>query len=61
MTDEDVTGFGLARIKREGAPIHPDDVDWEHPPGSGCLRCQAKYDRQLKAWQDDDKLQTRGT
>lgn len=45
------SGFGLARVKEEGAPIHPDDLDWEHPPGSGCVACQAKYDKQLQAWQ----------
>ena len=50
--DNEITlpGFGLAKIKTEGAPQHPDDYDWEHPPGSGCKTCQSKYDRALKRY-----------
>jgi len=47
-----ITGFGLGRIKIEGAPQHPDDYDWEHPPGSGCVQCQERYDRALKRYND---------
>jgi hypothetical protein len=25
----DMSGFGIARIKQEGAPIHPDDIEGE--------------------------------
>ena len=47
-----MTGFGLAKIKAEGAPQHPDDYDWEHPPGSGCEKCQRKYERALQNYND---------
>jgi hypothetical protein len=40
-------GFGLVSLKQEGAPQHPDEYDWEHPPGSGCEQCRGKYDRAL--------------
>lgn len=52
MDDKDIPGLGTVHLKQEGAPVHPDDVDWEHPNGSGCAKCQEKYDRQLKAYLD---------
>lgn len=55
MKDEEIPGLGMARVKQEGAPLHPDDLIWEHPPGSGCQKCKDKYDRQLKAWKDWQK------
>jgi len=47
-----ITGFGLAHIKQEGAPAHPDDYTWEHPPGSGCEKCQRNYERALKKYKE---------
>ena len=50
--DISITGFGLVKLKVEGAPADPDDYDWEHPPGSGCKQCQDRYDRALKRYND---------
>lgn len=46
------TGFGFAIAKIEGAPEHPDTYTWEHPPGSGCVKCQRNYDKALKRYND---------
>lgn len=43
-----ISDFGLARIKVEGAPRHPDEIDYEH--GEECPTCSAKYKRQLDAY-----------
>lgn len=49
-----MTGFGLAHIRGEGAPLHPDDLNYV---GDGY---DEWYERQLKAYNDyyeiDDKL-----
>jgi len=46
MNPED---FGLARIKPEGAPIHPDEImDTDMTPE----QFEKWYDRQLKAYND---------
>ena len=39
-------GFGLARIKQEGAPAHPEDV-YIH---CGCEKCEIHWNKQLKAY-----------
>lgn len=44
--------FGLSIPKKEGSPIDPDMLDWEHPPGSGCEKCQKRYEKQLKVYND---------
>lgn len=46
-------GFGMARLKQEGASAHPEDI-YIH---CGCEQCQAAWDRQLKAYNDHFKLQ----
>ena len=51
--------FGHLRARAEGAPMHPDDLEWEHPSGSGCPECQAHYDRQLKAYEEWEKKNAR--
>jgi hypothetical protein len=38
--------FGLARIKEEGAPAHPEDV-YIH---CGCVKCEEKWQKQLEAY-----------
>ena len=43
-------GFGLVRPKVEGAPTHPEDLDWEHYPDEGCAKCKAKWDAMLEAY-----------
>lgn len=45
------SGFGLARVKAEGSPEHPDDWIWECDL-TVCDACKARYDRQLKAYND---------
>jgi hypothetical protein len=42
-----VCGFGLAHIKKEGAPLHPDDM---------FTRNDGRYQRQLKAYNDYFKI-----
>jgi hypothetical protein len=44
------TGFGLAHIKGEGAPAHPDDFDNENEMSD------EQYLRQLQAYKDHYKL-----
>jgi hypothetical protein len=46
MSDEKekCSSFGLAHIKKEGAPIHPDDTLADFT--------DEQYDRQLKAYND---------
>ncbi len=46
MSDEE--GFGMAHVKAEGMPAHPDDLystDWDELP-------EGAYERQLKAYND---------
>jgi hypothetical protein len=38
--------FGIARIKREGGPAHPEDV-FIH---CGCDKCEVRWQKQLKAY-----------
>ena len=52
--------FGLARLKSEGAPLHPDDVSrHEYPWGTSELRKQEIYNewyiRQLQAYEEHYK------
>jgi hypothetical protein len=44
--------FGMARIREEGAPLHPEDMDWEHYPSDDCEKCTARWNAQLKAYND---------
>lgn len=45
-----IDGFGLARVKAEGTPCHPDDLrprpEWTEQ------QCAEWYARQLKAYND---------
>ncbi len=43
-----MSGFGLAHVKKEGAPAHPEDV-YIH---CGCKKCEAKFKKQAKAYFD---------
>jgi len=45
--------FGLARIKEEGAPIHPDDLEWECDIDV-CAACRRRYDEQLERWRQHE-------
>lgn len=40
----------MARVREEGAPLHPDDMEWEHYPGDGCEKCLQRWNAQLKAY-----------
>lgn len=42
------SGFGLAHIKKEGAPAHPEDI-YIH---CGCAKCEARWQKQLKAYNE---------
>ena len=42
------SGFGLAHIKKEGAPAHPEDV-YIH---CGCAKCEERWQKQLKAYNE---------
>jgi len=42
------TGFGLAHLKKEGAPAHPEDI-YTH---CGCEKCELRWQQQLKAYND---------
>jgi len=33
MSDNVKASFGLAHIKSDGAPVHPDEIDYDMPPG----------------------------
>ena len=44
-------GFGLARIKQEGAPAHPEDI-YIH---CGCAKCEARWQKQLKAYNEHQR------
>ena len=44
-------GFGLARLKIEGSPMHPDDLDWECDI-EVCADCRRMYNKGLKAYND---------
>lgn len=48
MSNSRYMGFGLARLKVEGAPVHPDDMTWEHY-GEECAACARRYQKQLEA------------
>lgn len=50
--------FGLARIKEEGAPVHPDDLDWECDI-TKCDVCRQRYKQQLAAWEDWERKKGR--
>ena len=41
-----ISNFGLARLKAEGAPAHPDDV-YTH---CGCNKCDARFRLQARAY-----------
>ena len=41
-------GFGLAHIRGEGKPIHPDDINYT----CFCDKCQEHYYKQLEAYND---------
>lgn len=43
-----MNGFGLAHVKAEGQPAHPEDV-FIH---CGCEKCESKFKRQAKAYFD---------
>jgi hypothetical protein len=45
--------FGLARLKIEGAPAHPEDV-YIH---CGCAKCEAQWQRQLEAYNAFERAQ----
>jgi len=49
MYDNDLTltEFGLVFLKKEGAPLHPDEFVWEHPPNTGCEKCTRRYNKAL--------------
>lgn len=53
MTDE--FSFGAARPHPEGAPLHPDEITFEHSIYS-CEQCKASYDRQLRAFNEYYKI-----
>ena len=42
------SGFGMARIKQEGAPAHPEDIYFH----CGCKKCELRWQKQLKAYED---------
>lgn len=42
MPQDEIFGFGLAHLKGEGAPIHPDDM--------GCVLTDEQYNKQLEAY-----------
>ena len=42
------SGFGLARIRGEGTPAHPEDVYYH----CGCVKCEKRWQEQLKAYND---------
>lgn len=52
MEEAAESSFGFARLKKEGSPVHPEDMDWEHPPGSGCKKCEERYKKQLAAYKE---------
>lgn len=43
------SGFGIAKIRGEGKPIHPDDLNYK----CWCEKCQTHYQNQLKAYNDE--------
>lgn len=43
-----MTGFGMARVKQEGAPVHPAEYFWE----CFCHVCEWRWERQLREWAD---------
>lgn len=45
--------FGMAHLRVEGKPLHPDEIEYEH--GEECKICWAKYQRQLKAYNEQVK------
>jgi hypothetical protein len=48
MEDSRVDSFGLAHVKQEGAPAHPDDV-YIH---CGCAKCEARWQFQLSKYEE---------
>jgi hypothetical protein len=47
-----MTGFGMAHIRREGAPVHPADFYWE----CECQGCLWRWERQLREWADSSSI-----
>jgi len=43
--------FGLAHLKEEGAPAHPEDI-YIH---CGCKKCEKNWQKQLKAYNEHQK------
>ena len=50
----DIIGFGMARVKQEGAPVHPADFLWE----CWCQGCEWRWERQLREWADWNGFET---
>ena len=48
-----MSGFGLAHLRQEGAPAHPEDV-YIH---CGCDKCEARFKKQAKAYFDHRRAQ----
>lgn len=52
----DVTPFGLARIKREGDIVDPDDMIWEHNPfDDSCAVCRDRYANWLIKYNEQEE------
>jgi hypothetical protein len=47
-SDKISAGFGLVHIRGEGMPAHPEDI-YIH---CGCAKCEARWQKQLKAYND---------
>ena len=43
---KDTDGFGMAHIKAEGKPAHPEDVYYH----CGCKKCEEVWQRQMEAY-----------
>lgn len=50
-TTTNSNNFGLAHLKVEGAPAHPEDILIH----CGCKKCEVVWQRQLKAYNDYHK------
>ena len=51
ITTTSFNNFGLAHLKVEGAPAHPEDILIH----CGCEKCEIVWQRQLKAYNDYHK------
>jgi hypothetical protein len=47
--------YGLARIKQEGAPAHPEDILIH----CGCEECEERWQRQLQAYTEFHGMEAR--